>query len=217
MRQSAGHVAIYSELGEGTTVKIYLPRYLGAEDRMRRAATGRAMKPGRSAPKASWSSRTTTRFALTRSRTERSRLQRAGGAERGRRSRDPRSGRRHRSSVHRHRDARGHERPPAGGRSAVRRRPGLKVLFTTGYTRNAIVHHGRLDPGVQMIGKPFSFDELGAKDSRAARRQGVSRSGSRGLAAPVQDVDRAGLHSHWRFAIVNAGKCTVSATICMAC
>ena len=43
---------------------------------------------------------------------------------------------------------------------AVRRRPGLKVLFTTGYTRNAIVHHGRLDPGVQMIGKPFSFDEL---------------------------------------------------------
>jgi CheY-like chemotaxis protein len=46
---------------------------------------------------------------------------------------------------------------------AVRRRPGLRVLFTTGYTRNAIVHHGRLDPGVQMIGKPFSFDELGAK------------------------------------------------------
>ena len=57
---------------------------------------------------------------------------------------------------------------------AVRRRPGLKVLFTTGYTRNAIVHHGRLDPGVQMIGKPFSFDELGAKvrallDAEAAR------------------------------------------------
>jgi hypothetical protein len=38
---------------------------------------------------------------------------------------------------------------------AVRRRPGLKVLFTTGYTRNAIVHHGRLDPGVEMVGKPF--------------------------------------------------------------
>ena len=46
---------------------------------------------------------------------------------------------------------------------AVRRRPGLKVLFTTGYTRNAIVHHGRLDPGVQMIGKPFSSDELTRK------------------------------------------------------
>jgi DNA-binding response OmpR family regulator len=43
---------------------------------------------------------------------------------------------------------------------AVRRRPGLKVLFTTGYTRNAIVHHRRLDPGVEMVGKPFSSDEL---------------------------------------------------------
>src|SRR6185312_10314579 len=46
---------------------------------------------------------------------------------------------------------------------AVRRRPGLRVLFTTGYTRNAIVHHGRLDAGVEMIGKPFSFRDLSAK------------------------------------------------------
>jgi DNA-binding response OmpR family regulator len=46
---------------------------------------------------------------------------------------------------------------------AMRRRPGLKVLFTTGYTRNAIVHHGRLDPGLQMIGKPFTFQELGTR------------------------------------------------------
>ena len=39
----------------------------------------------------------------------------------------------------------------------------LKVLFTTGYTRNAIVHHGRLDPGIHLIGKPFSFQELAAR------------------------------------------------------
>ena len=38
-----------------------------------------------------------------------------------------------------------------------------KVLFTTGYARNAIVHHGRLDPGVQLITKPFTFDDLAAK------------------------------------------------------
>ena len=38
--------------------------------------------------------------------------------------------------------------------------PGLKVLFTTGYTRNAIVHHGRLDPGIQLIGKSYSFHAL---------------------------------------------------------
>jgi CheY-like chemotaxis protein len=39
-------------------------------------------------------------------------------------------------------------------------RPGLKVLFTTGYARNAIVHHGRLDPGVELITKPFSYSDL---------------------------------------------------------
>jgi CheY-like chemotaxis protein len=46
---------------------------------------------------------------------------------------------------------------------AIRRRPGLKILFTTGYTRNAIVHHGRLDPGTHLIGKPFSFQELATR------------------------------------------------------
>lgn len=39
-------------------------------------------------------------------------------------------------------------------------RPQLKVLFTTGYARNAIIHHGRLDKGVQLIVKPFTFVEL---------------------------------------------------------
>ena len=42
-------------------------------------------------------------------------------------------------------------------------RPGLKVLFTTGYTRNAIVHNGRLDAGVNLISKPFTFYDLAAK------------------------------------------------------
>jgi DNA-binding response OmpR family regulator len=45
----------------------------------------------------------------------------------------------------------------------VRRRPSLKVLFTTGHTRNAIVHQGRLDPGLQTIGEPFTYQELGAR------------------------------------------------------
>ncbi len=42
-------------------------------------------------------------------------------------------------------------------------RPELKVLFTTGYARNAIFHHGRLDKGVQLITKPFTFADLAAK------------------------------------------------------
>jgi CheY-like chemotaxis protein len=46
---------------------------------------------------------------------------------------------------------------------AARRWPKLKVLFTTGYTRNAIVHHGRLDKGVQFIGKPYLAADLSVK------------------------------------------------------
>jgi signal transduction histidine kinase/CheY-like chemotaxis protein len=46
---------------------------------------------------------------------------------------------------------------------ARRRRPALKVLFTTGYTANAIVHGGILDSDVQFISKPFTLDQLAAK------------------------------------------------------
>ena len=42
-------------------------------------------------------------------------------------------------------------------------RPDIKVLFTTGYARNAIVHHGRLDPGVELITKPFAYADLAAR------------------------------------------------------
>ena len=47
--------------------------------------------------------------------------------------------------------------------AAARIAPGMKLLFTTGYARNAIVHEGRLDPGVEMIGKPFTYVDLAAK------------------------------------------------------
>lgn len=46
---------------------------------------------------------------------------------------------------------------------ALRRFPQLKILFTTGYARNAIVHNGRLDPGVELISKPFSYAALATK------------------------------------------------------
>jgi CheY-like chemotaxis protein len=41
--------------------------------------------------------------------------------------------------------------------------PQMKVLFTTGYTRNAIVHNGMLDPGTSLLTKPFSIEELAIK------------------------------------------------------
>jgi CheY-like chemotaxis protein len=45
---------------------------------------------------------------------------------------------------------------------ALEIRPQLKVLYTSGYTENAIVHHGRLDPGVKLLSKPYNRRELAA-------------------------------------------------------
>jgi signal transduction histidine kinase/DNA-binding response OmpR family regulator len=49
------------------------------------------------------------------------------------------------------------------GDAARQRRPALKVLFTTGYARDAIVHQGRLDPGVALIVKPFAYAALATR------------------------------------------------------
>ncbi len=57
-------------------------------------------------------------------------------------------------------------------------RPGLRVLFTTGYTRNAILHNGTLDRGVHFIAKPFSLADLAAKIREV-------------LEAPVQEAEIA--------------------------
>jgi signal transduction histidine kinase/CheY-like chemotaxis protein len=49
----------------------------------------------------------------------------------------------------------------------ARQRPGLRVLFTTGYAENALVHHGRLDPGVTVLTKPYRKAELAEKVRKA--------------------------------------------------
>lgn len=162
VRQSMGHVAIYSELGEGTTVKIYLPRYHGEEDV--------AEEPSRStSDRQSLGAETILVVeddeALRVYTVEILRdlgysvLEAASAAaaleiiERG-----PDIDLLFSDIV-----------MPGGmngrqlGDEAMRQKPKLKVLFTTGYTANAIVHHGRLDPDVELISKPFTYETLGRK------------------------------------------------------
>jgi CheY-like chemotaxis protein len=49
----------------------------------------------------------------------------------------------------------------------AKRRPGTKVLYTSGYTDNAIVHHGRLDEGVLLLTKPYRKSQLAQKVRQA--------------------------------------------------
>jgi len=49
------------------------------------------------------------------------------------------------------------------GEKAIQMRPSLKVLYMTGYSRNAVVHHGRLDQGVDLLQKPISTQVLASR------------------------------------------------------
>jgi len=162
VRQSAGHVRIYSEVGEGTAVKIYLPRYVGEE------VQSQDKKPSRNAPRAIGAE---SILVVEDDDTLRAYTLEILN-ELGYHVLEASSGAAALEIIDGTYDIDlllTDVVMPGGinGRQladeAVRRQPSLKVLFTTGYTRNAIVHHGRLDPGVQMIGKPFSAAELGTK------------------------------------------------------
>jgi len=57
----------------------------------------------------------------------------------------------------------GQLKSPELARQATALLPNLRVLYTSGYTQNAIIHGGRLDPGVELISKPYTRDELARK------------------------------------------------------
>jgi CheY-like chemotaxis protein len=163
VKQSKGHIRIYSEVGLGATVKIYLPRLIGAAELAAVPAIER--RRGDDLPPArpdevvlmveddagvrdfAHSALLALGYAVRVAKNGEEGLaevlksQRIDilftdvvlpGALNGRRLAD----------------------------EARRARPGLPVLFTTGYTRNAIVHDGRLDPDVTLLSKPYTQDVL---------------------------------------------------------
>ena len=162
VRQSAGHVRIYSEVGEGTTVKIYLPRQLGEEKQQQELNRVNAVSHAIGAENilVVEDDDTLRAYVVEVLHDLGYSVVAAANATAALEIID-----------------RGHDvdllftdvMMPGGmnGRQladeVLRRRPKIKVLFTTGYTRNAIVHQGRLDPNVEMIGKPFTFQELGER------------------------------------------------------
>ncbi len=160
-RQSSGHVKIYSEPGEGTTVKIYLPRHLGADDGDI-DARGPAVEGAFAGEESILVVEDDDRLrAYTREILQELgyRVLEAGDGVAALEILDREAVDLLLTDVVMPGGLNGRQLADEAGR----RRAGLKVLFMTGYTRNAIMHHGRLDAGVQMITKPFTFAGLAAK------------------------------------------------------
>jgi signal transduction histidine kinase/CheY-like chemotaxis protein len=160
IKQSGGHVKIYSEPGEGTTIRLYLPRTAEAladelgpalaepqggrgerillveDDEDVRAATVTMLKGLNYVVSEAATGEAALR--LLEAEPEFDLLFTDVGLPGG-----------------------------LNGRQladrARERRPALKLLFTTGYARNAIIHEGRLDPGVELLTKPFTSVTLAAK------------------------------------------------------
>lgn len=160
VRQTGGHIRIHSQAGAGTTVKIYLPRFIGTGDVERVAQVGSAVGGG-----------SETILVVEDHEDLRAYSAEVLG-ELGYHVLEASDGHAALKVLQAHDDIAllfTDVVMPAGldGRQladeARRLRPGLKVLFTTGYTRDAIMHNGRLDPGVNLLSKPFTYVELAAK------------------------------------------------------
>ncbi len=157
VKQSNGHIKIYSEEGHGTSVKMYLPRATGTDQGATEMPALAPLSGGQEAILIVEDDALVRKYVVTQIRGLGYTTLEAGnavealaiidsdavidllftdvimpGAMNGRRLVD----------------------------EALKRRPALKTLFTSGYTENAIVHHGRLDSGVLLLAKPYRKPEL---------------------------------------------------------
>jgi PAS domain S-box-containing protein len=163
VKQSGGHIKIYSEVGQGTTIKLYLPRVVGAPAEVPLDRSDQ--QPPRAAAR-EWilvvEDEADVRAYSAHSLVELGyRVVSAPDADAALRLLQDRPVDLLFADV---------GLPGLNGRElaeeARRIHPGLAVLFTTGYAQNAIVHNGVLDIDVAMISKPFNVDEL----ARSVRR-----------------------------------------------
>jgi CheY-like chemotaxis protein len=162
IKQSGGHIRIYSEPGHGTTVKIYLPRSIESVPELEPVESAACIGGSETILVVEDDRRVQTTVVET--------LRQLG------------------YTVLKADDAQsalvivqsgvnvdllftdvvmpGTMRSTELAKMATRVLPHLKVLFTSGYTQNAIVHGGRLDPGVHLLSKPYSRVQLASKIRR---------------------------------------------------
>ncbi|MGA8499170.1 MAG: ATP-binding protein [Xanthobacteraceae bacterium] len=158
VKQSGGHVKIYSEVGEGTAIKMYLPRFAGQASPL--AETKSAPRRGRAGEciLVVEDDAEVRAYVVETLRGLGYDVLEAAGAEQALALID-----RHHSISLLLTDV---VMPGQNGRklaeAARARQASLKVLYMTGYSRNAIVHQGRLDPGVELLQKPLTSEQLAA-------------------------------------------------------
>jgi CheY-like chemotaxis protein len=155
VKQSAGHIMIYSEEGHGTTIKMYLPPGAGVSDAAE-ITLAPAVEGGHETILVVEDDKLVRDYVLTQlhslgyvtldacNAAEALAIVKAGQAF----------------------DLLFTDviMPGMNGRQLAdelqKKKPGLKVLFTSGYTENAIIHHGRLDAGVLLLAKPYRKSDM---------------------------------------------------------
>ena len=170
-RQSGGHIKVYSEEGHGTTIKLYLPRSIEPWQNADEAVAAETAEGGKELVLVVEDDALVRNYVIMQIRSLGYRTLSAANADEALRVM--------------------HEEPtidllftdvimpgPINGRKlaeeALKIRTSLKVLYTSGYTENAIVHHGRLDPGLLLLAKPYRKADL-ARMIRMALSAGDGR------------------------------------------
>jgi signal transduction histidine kinase len=161
VKQSGGHVKIYSEIGRGTTVKVYLPRHTGEDKNTQQSPQPVNIPRGDRAEiiLVVEDDMQVRHMSVDALRELNYTIVQAGTP----------------SEALKQLELQPHitlmftdvVMPEMSGRQlatlARERRPKLKVLYTTGYTRNAVVHNGVLDSGTHLLVKPFTLEQLARK------------------------------------------------------
>jgi PAS domain S-box-containing protein len=168
IKQSGGHIKIYSEVGHGSAIKIYLPRFIGENE-----------QPALESIKPVAHTAANEKILLVEDDDRVRHLTGEMLEELGYRVLAAANSAEALALLDQNSDVdllfTDIVMPGINGRQladeALKRRPALKVLFATGYTRNAIVHNGILDVGVNVILKPYTMDALAAKLASVLRGQ----------------------------------------------
>jgi len=156
IKQSGGHIKIYSEVGHGTTIKMYLPRAQQAEDAAQESVPSRPRGGSETILVVEDDALVRRNVVAQLTGLGYTTIEAADGVE-----------------ALRVVETNGaidllftDVVMPGGinGRmladEVTRKRPAIRVLFTSGYAQNAIVHHGRLEAGVHLLGKPYRTADL---------------------------------------------------------